>query len=68
MTKKEMIKLQPGNIIRHKKNLEWAFLVSQNFGDRLTAVRTIEIKEKDIKDWEVIEVPKVEEAAVLEES
>jgi hypothetical protein len=63
MTKKEMVKLQPGNIIRHKKDLQWAFLVSQNFGDRLTAVRTIELKEEDLKNWEVIEGPKVEEVA-----
>ena len=53
MNKDEVVKLQPGSIIRHKKNLEWAFIVQMNFGDRVVAVRTIELK--DLKDWEVIE-------------
>ena len=56
MTKTEMERAKVGDIIRHKKNLEWAFIVHQNFGDRITAVRTIEVR--DGTDWEIIRVEK----------
>jgi hypothetical protein len=52
VNQKEVEKLGPGDMIRHKTNLEWAFIVHQNFGDRLTAVRIIELR--DLKDWEVV--------------
>lgn len=56
MTKSEMEKARLGDIIRHKKNLEWAFMVHQNFGDRITAVRVIEIRNPE--EWEVVKVKK----------
>jgi hypothetical protein len=49
MNKKEMTALQPGTIIQHKTKNEWCFIVSQNFGDRITAVRSIEIT--DPTEW-----------------
>jgi len=51
MTKKEMEKLEVGDIVRLKKNPEFAFVVHQNFGDRVTCVRTIEIREP--LEWEL---------------
>ncbi len=55
MNKDEFKALGPGDIIRRKDNIEWAFIVSQNFGNRLIAVRTIEIK--DPKQWEHVKRP-----------
>jgi hypothetical protein len=52
MKKSEFERLQPGQMIQHKKNNEWAFIVQQNFGDRLTAVRTIEVR--DPENWEAV--------------
>lgn len=57
MTKNQFEQLQPGQIIQHKKNNEWAFIVHQNFGERVTAVRTIEIR--DPENWEVATQVKV---------
>ena len=53
MTKKDFEKLHTGEIIQHKKVPEWAFIVSGVFPDRITGVRTIEIR--DPKDWEKVE-------------
>ena len=53
MNKKEFANLHPGRIIRNKKNTELAFIISAVFQDRVTAVRTIEIR--DPKDWEIVE-------------
>jgi hypothetical protein len=52
MNQKEVIALQPGDIIRRKDDLEWCFIVTQNFGERVIAVRTIELH--DLKNWELI--------------
>ena len=59
MTKNEFEKLRPGQIIQHKKNNEWVFIVHQNFGERLTAVRTIEVN--DPESWETVTEVKVKE-------
>ena len=53
MTKKEMERLRAGQIIQSKKDNKWAFIVHQNFGDRITAVRSIEIR--DPEEWEVVD-------------
>lgn len=52
MTKNEFRRLQSGQIIQHKKDNKWAFIVHQNFGERLTAVRTIEVR--DPENWEIV--------------
>jgi hypothetical protein len=52
MTKKEFENLKPGTLIQSKEDNKWAFIVQQNFGDRVTATRTIEIRDPD--DWELI--------------
>lgn len=52
MTKNEFERLQPGQIIQNKKDNKWSFIVHQNFGDRLTAVRTIEVR--DPENWETV--------------
>lgn len=59
MNKKEMEQLKPGDVIQHKTNPQWAFIVHQNFGDRLTAVRTIELRSCD--DWDVIKPIQIED-------
>ena len=59
MKKNEFERLQPGQTIQHKRNNEWAFIVQQNFGDRLTAVRTIEVR--DPENWEVVTEIKTKE-------
>lgn len=51
MNKKEMTELKPGDIIQNKKDPKWSFLVSQNFGEYLVAVRTIKID--DPTEWEL---------------
>ncbi len=52
MNKKQMANLKVGDIIQSKKDSKWAFIVSQNFGERLIAVRTIEITNPT--DWELV--------------
>lgn len=59
MTKNEFERLKPGQIIQSKKDNQWAFVVHQNFGDRLTAVRTIEVR--DPENWEAVTQVKMEE-------
>jgi len=53
MTKKDFEKLHTGDILQHKKKPELAFIVSAVFLDRITAVRTIEIR--DPKEWQKVE-------------
>ena len=57
MTKKDFERLHPGRIIRNKKDSNQAFIVGGIFqepgGVRVTAVRTIEIR--DGRDWEIVE-------------
>lgn len=48
MTKKEFLKLKPGDIIKSKND---TVIVSQNFGERLIGVRTIEVRNP--KEWEL---------------
>jgi len=64
MTKSEFERLQPGQMIQHKKNNEWAFIVHQNFGDRLTAVRTIEVR--DPENWETVTEIKAKDLQIEE--
>lgn len=59
MTKNEFERLQPGQMIQHKKDNKWAFIVQQNFGDRLTAVRAIEVR--DPENWEIVTEIKVQD-------
>jgi hypothetical protein len=59
MNKNEFQKLQPGQIIQHKKDHKWAFVVHQNFGERLTAVRTIEVR--DPENWEIVTEVKMQD-------
>jgi hypothetical protein len=56
MTKDEMKKLQIGDIIQSKSSPEKVFIVSANFGDRITAIRSIELREKEVKDWELTDL------------
>lgn len=58
MTKTEFERLQPGQIIQHKKDNKWVFIVHQNFGERLTAVRTIEVR--DPENWDMVTKVQVE--------
>jgi hypothetical protein len=51
MNKKEFERLKPGDMIQSKSDPKWAFIVSQNFGDHLTAVRTIEIRSPE--EWDM---------------
>jgi hypothetical protein len=39
-------------MIQSKKDNKWAFIVHQNFGDRITVVRTMEIR--DPENWELV--------------
>lgn len=59
MTKNEFERLQPGQMIQNKKDPKWAFIVHQNFGERLTAVRTIEVR--DPENWETVTRVQIEE-------
>lgn len=54
MTKKDMEKIEVGDIIKKKNSDEMAFIVSANFGNRLTAVRSIEVREDSAKEWEIV--------------
>ena len=58
MTKNEFERLQPGQIIQSKKDNKWAFIVHQNFGERLIAVRSIEVR--DPENWELATKPQEE--------
>jgi hypothetical protein len=51
MTKEQMKRLQPGDIIRGKVSGE-AFIVTANYGERVTAVKTVDIKCSS--EWDVI--------------
>lgn len=53
MTKDEVKKLAVGDILQNKTHAEMVYIVSANFGDRITAVRTIELREKELKGWDV---------------
>lgn len=59
MTKNEFERLQPGQMIQYKKDNKWAFIVHQNFGERITVVRTMEIR--DPENWEIVTKVQVEE-------
>lgn len=61
MNKKDAAKLRSGVIIKHKKNNDWVYLVSANFGSRITAVRTVEIRENDLINWEIVDFSKENE-------
>src|SRR5581483_5817352 len=54
MTNSEFEKLKTGQVIQNKYNNQWAFIVSQNFGDRVIAVRTIEVN--DPSEWDIVEI------------
>lgn len=43
--------LQPGMYVRHKNNTGQTFVISANFGDRATAVQTVDITNPS--EWEV---------------
>jgi hypothetical protein len=53
MTKDDLKKVGPGDIIQNKAHAEMVYIVSANFGDRITAVRTIELRDKELKEWDV---------------
>ena len=61
MTKNEFERLQPGQLIQHKKDNKWAFIVHQNFGERLTAVRTIEVHVPE--NWDVVTKVQIEDSS-----
>jgi hypothetical protein len=53
MTKDEAKKLKVGDILQNKNHAEMVYIVSANFGDRVTLVRSIELREKELKEWDV---------------
>jgi hypothetical protein len=65
MTKKQMERLYTGDIICHKDKPELAFIVSANFGERIIAVRTIEIR--DPNDWVLLPALKTKKKTVSAE-
>lgn len=53
MTKDEMRALREGDIVRGKSS-GMAFIITGNYGERLTAVRSVDITNPD--EWEKVEV------------
>lgn len=51
MNKEEFKKLEMGDIIRHKLDVK-SVVVTGNFGDRVTAVRTVDVTNPS--EWDVI--------------
>lgn len=51
MTKQQMDKLQPGDIVRGKSSRQ-AYVVTANYGDHVTAVQTADLTNPD--EWELI--------------
>ena len=51
MTKDEIKNLKTGDILRHKLGLN-GYVVTANYGDRITAVRTVDITNPD--EWDLI--------------
>ena len=47
----DLLQLQPGDIVRHKLHVH-SFVVSANYGDRATAVQTVDIT--NCCEWEVL--------------
>lgn len=48
MTDEQMNNLRPGDIVRHKSSYD-AYVVTANFGGRVTAVRSVDITNPD--EW-----------------
>lgn len=51
MTKAELAALEPGDIIRHKHGAE-ALVVTANYGDRATAIRTYDVSNPP--EWDLL--------------
>ena len=51
MDKKTFKKLDTGDIVRHKAS-EIGYMVTGNFGDRVTAIRTADITNPE--EWEMV--------------
>ena len=51
MNEKQMKSLQPGDVIKHKLG-NTQFVVMANYGDRVTAVRTVDMTNPS--EWEII--------------
>lgn len=52
MEKKKFKELSPGDIVRHKLFGDNAYIVHSNYGDRVVAVRTVELTNPD--EWDLI--------------
>jgi len=59
MTKDEFAKLQQGNIVRGKTSAE-SYIVTANYGNRVTAVRTIDLTNPD--EWLLIPATSLDSA------
>lgn len=55
MTRDELKKLEPGDLVRAKFNGE-VYMVTGNYGERVTAVQTVDITNPP--EWEVVSLPK----------
>jgi len=51
MKREELNSLRPGDIVRHKLGTK-AYIVTENFHDRVTAIRTVDITNPD--EWDLI--------------
>jgi len=51
MTPEQMKNLEPGDIVRGKLS-GYGYIVTANYGERVTAVRTVDITNPD--EWDII--------------
>lgn len=54
MTKEEMENLQRGDLVRHRAIYSDIYVVTANYGDRITAVRSVDITSP--QEWDKITV------------
>ena len=56
MTKTQFKKLKPGDLVRHVLSGSTAYVVTANYGERVTAVRTMDLTNPS--EWIKVEVKK----------
>jgi hypothetical protein len=54
-------KILPGTLVRHKSNPSDVYVVTQHFGTRITAVRTVDMTNPI--EWEIVRIKGITEEA-----
>jgi hypothetical protein len=59
MTHEQLKALQPGDLVCHKSNRTQVYVVTGNYGDRVTAVRSVDVTNEI--EWERVDPPAMED-------